>query len=146
MQFIKASIVKTVILSAAFSLVSTCAHAATVKVNLPVEARWGGVILTPGEYTVSTSENSPAIKVSGVGKAVTILVQSTDDTKSGAPSEFYLVDVNGTPTINAFQSSVTGKTYRFHVKTADQSQMAKLQKHQNTVAAAADMNSAPGTP
>ncbi|HEX4770286.1 MAG TPA: hypothetical protein VH351_05610 [Bryobacteraceae bacterium] len=129
MQTINTKIVKSMILTAAFGLVATCASAATLKVNLPIEARWGSVLLSPGDYTIEYSEGSAEMKVSGVGKAVTVLVMSRSLNKPDAPSAFTVMDINGTPTIRAFQSADSGTTYYFHVKKPSQVELAKAQKH-----------------
>lgn len=129
MQTINTSIVKSMILTAALSLVTTCAGAATLKVNLPIEARWGSAILPPGDYTVDYSEGTAEMRVSGAGKTVTVLVVSRSPIRPDAPSAFRLVDVDGTPTISSFQSAASGKTYYFYVKKSAQTELAKAQKH-----------------
>lgn len=128
MQFINPSVLKSMLLTAAFGLVTTCASAATLKVNLPVEAKWGSVVLSPGDYTIDYSEGSAQMKVSGAGKVVTVLVVSRSINKPDVPSEITLVDVGGTPAISAFQSAATGRTYYFHVTKQSQTELAKLQK------------------
>jgi hypothetical protein len=129
MQTISTNIVKSLILTAALGLVATCAGAATLKVNLPIEARWGSAVLPPGDYTVDFSEGTAMMKVSGVGKTVTVLVVSRSPVRPDAPNAFRLVDVDGTPTISSFQSAVSGKTYYFYVKKSSQTELAKAQKH-----------------
>lgn len=129
MQIISTNIVKSLILTAALGLVATCASAATLKVNLPIEARWGSAVLPPGDYTIDYSEGTAMMKVSGVGKTVTVLVVSRSENKPDAPSAFRLVNVDGTPTISSFQAAASGKTYYFYVKKSSQTELAKVQKH-----------------
>jgi hypothetical protein len=130
MQIINIGIVKSAILTAALGIVSTCASAATLKVNLPVEARWGSAVLPPGDYTVDYSEGTTMMKVSGGGKTVTVLVVSRNPTKPDTTtSEFRLVDVDGTPTIKEFQSAVSGQIYYFKTKKPSQVVLAKSDKH-----------------
>jgi len=129
MQRINTSIVKSMILTAAVCLVATCASAATLKLNLPIEARWGGTVLPPGDYTIDYSEGSANMRVSGAGKTVAVLVTARSSNPPNASSELRLVNVDGTPTISAFQSAATGSTYYFHVKKTAQTELAKVQKH-----------------
>jgi hypothetical protein len=135
MQFINASIVKTAIFTAAFTLVATCASAATIRVNLPVEARWGGALLPPGDYTVHCDNGRFIMGLSGAGKNVTILVGSISRNRDGATSHFRLVTVAGVPTVTEFSSAVSGETYIFPLSKSAKNEIAKAQRQRDTVAA-----------
>jgi hypothetical protein len=134
MPFINSSIVKTAIFTAAFSLAATCANAGTFRVNVPVEARWGGATLPPGEYTIHCDPGGFVMGVSGAGKNVTILVGSTVTNPSSATSHLRITDVAGVPTVTELTSAVTGETYIFPLSKTAKKEIAQAQRRADAVA------------
>jgi hypothetical protein len=103
------SLITTAMLAAA---VTTCMSAAQFRVNVPVEAQWGRAILPAGDYLITTSSNSPEMRVSGNGRTVSVLVASSEENRTHA-SELRINNINGRAVIQQLRSAPTGKTYVF---------------------------------
>jgi hypothetical protein len=108
---------KAALATVALAAAATCASAAELKVNLPIQVQWGRALLPAGNYTVSISQDSNLRRVSGNGKNVSVLV-ATSEYGHVSSSHVRIVDVNGTPVINELTSLDFDKTYRFLVPSA----------------------------
>jgi hypothetical protein len=90
------------------------------RFHLPFEARWGGVVLAPGDYKVSLPETSlgvPQFILKGTDrdKYIQPLVTDYDGgfRRDASRSYLQLVKVNGTYFVAKYCSGPTGKTFNF---------------------------------
>jgi hypothetical protein len=84
--------------------------------ELPVEARFGNVVLQPGSYTVSSIAGAKGIRITGdKGKAA--LLSNGYDLKPGTEKErIILVDADGMYALQSFESGSMGKSLHFLVR------------------------------
>jgi hypothetical protein len=85
------------------------------KFTLPVEARFGNVVLEPGNYTVSTLEGAKGIRVTGETRSFSILARGYDRTPEGENGKLILVDTDGMYVLESFESGSMGKSLHFVV-------------------------------
>lgn len=83
--------------------------------ELPFEARFGNVVLQPGNYTVSTLEGAQGIRITGERGNVSILAAGYDLEPVNAKAKMLLVDSNGMYALQSFESGSMGKALRFVV-------------------------------
>ena len=89
------------------------------RFTLPVEARWGHVVLPPGDYSFTLDEATVAGIVTireGTGRAVgVILNQGTREQQSFDVSELILVRSGGSYAIRALRLADLGMTLEYSV-------------------------------
>ena len=90
------------------------------KFHLPVTAKWGGVVLVPGDYSMSLPETSLSHRqflVTGEGTTAFIPVMMTDfltaDGTRDKHSGLKLVDVDGTYYVESYKSESSSKEFFF---------------------------------
>ena len=95
------------------------------KFHLPVKATWGGVVLQPGDYSLSMPEvaiSNHQFWLTGEGKNVLIPVMSTNFNYAGYGSydrsELTLTNVDGTFYIDSYKSGPSAKEFNFYVPSA----------------------------
>jgi hypothetical protein len=110
-------LIKAAMATAVLATAATCANATQFKLTLPMQAQWGQAVLPAGDYIVSTSDNSSALRVSGNGKTVSVLVASSEYGHVSS-SHIRVVDVNGTAVVKELTSAAFDKTYTFLVPRA----------------------------
>lgn len=84
--------------------------------ELPFEARFGNVVLQPGNYTVSTLEGAKGIRITGDKGNVTLLSNGYDLKPEGKDARLTLVDSGGMYALRTFESDAMGKVLRFHIE------------------------------
>jgi hypothetical protein len=84
--------------------------------ELPVEARFGDVVLQPGSYTVSSIAGAKGIRITGdKGKAA--LLSNGYELKPGTEkSRLILVDADGMYALQSFEAGSMGKSLHFSVR------------------------------
>ena len=113
MRILSTSIIKAAIATAVVGVASTCASAAQFRIDLPVQAQWGQTLLSPGKYTVTTNEGSPAMHISGNGKNVSVLAAATTQLAHDSQSRLTMVNVNGTRVVRELTLADMGRDYTF---------------------------------
>jgi hypothetical protein len=95
------------------------------KFHLPVKATWGGVVLEPGDYSLSLPEvaiSNRQFWVTGEGKNVLIPVASTGYDYPGYShddrSEITLTNIEGTFYVQSYKSGPSSKEFSFYVPSA----------------------------
>jgi len=83
--------------------------------QLPIEARFGNVVLQPGSYTVSTLEGAKGIRIMGDKGHVAILAAGYDVKPATENAKLILVDSNGMYALESFESGAMGKELHFFV-------------------------------
>ena len=81
--------------------------------TLPVAAHFGGVVLQPGDYTVSTLPGTNVIRIRGERGIATILASSIDDQAGFKHGSITLATGSGTFVLERFESSVLGRRFDF---------------------------------
>jgi len=81
--------------------------------NLPMEARFGGKILQPGEYTVARIDRMDALRIKGDGGTAIILASSIAPQPDSEHSRLTLASVNGGFALKGFESGVLGLKFNF---------------------------------
>jgi len=120
---------------AALSLTASHANAQHGSFNLPVEARWGNVVLPPGSYRISTPMRvSPPriIEVSGNGKTVPIMVGVEESQPPSDHSYLWLLNMDGTYVVREFHAGDSGKVFTFLLPKTMDNKLADLRKMQAT--------------
>ncbi len=113
MRFISAVSVKSACLALGLSALTCVASATEINMHVPVTAKWGKQILPAGDYKLTVKANNPFAVVSGNGKRVTVSVVSSSQDTTNTESYVKIIDVNGTPTVEALASSANGMLYEF---------------------------------
>ena len=106
--------------------------------HLPVEARWGQVVLQPGDYTIiqpSASPDTTPLRLVGHGKMVFELPLVTEYRDYSESSYLKLAQVDGQYFVSKFESGVTSKTFTFPTPKATQRQVASRTVEQGLVLA-----------
>ena len=91
------------------------------RFTLPVEARWGHVVLPPGDYsfTLDHASNDGKIMVRrGTGNLGIILTQAIRDRQTSDQSALVLVRSGGNYTIRALRLAELGMTLEYSVPKA----------------------------
>ena len=83
--------------------------------TLPFEARFGTVVLEPGNYTVTTLEGAKGLRISGDHRNVVILAAGSDVKKETDKAKLIMVDAGGMYTLRSFDSGAMGKELHFLV-------------------------------
>jgi hypothetical protein len=86
--------------------------------DLPVQTRWGGVVLHPGRHEIlleNVFDGVPVIQVSGQGDFARILAGPIDSKPVSGRSTLRLVNVGGEYAVNRFYAGLLGKSYGFMV-------------------------------
>lgn len=84
--------------------------------KLPVEAYWGGAVLSPGEYTIAVEQGAatPIVKIREdkrqVGAVLTGPYVAEDNSTHG---RLTLVQINGVYVVKTFEAGLLGKTFSF---------------------------------
>ena len=108
-----------VMLAAAFAGTASRASAQSQnyrgKFTLEVEARFGNVVLEPGNYTVSTLEGARGIRITGDKRNVSILSAGYDLKPETDSAKMILVDSDGMYALESFESGAMGKSLHFIV-------------------------------
>jgi hypothetical protein len=86
--------------------------------TLPFEARFGSVVLQPGNYSVSTLEGAKGIRITGDGGHAAILAAGYDLQPGTAKARMIMVESNGVLTLESFESGAMGKSLHFVVPKA----------------------------
>jgi hypothetical protein len=84
--------------------------------TLPFEARFGNVVLEPGQYEVKTLEGASGLRFTGDRKTVAILAAGYDVKPDLRNAKLVLVESNGMYALESFQSGAMGKTLHFLVQ------------------------------
>ncbi len=84
--------------------------------QLSFEARFGNVVLQPGQYTVSTLEGARGIRIMGERGSAAILAAGYDLKPQIGKARMILVDSNGMYTLESFESGAMGKALHFIVQ------------------------------
>ncbi len=87
--------------------------------NLPVQARFGGTVLQPGEYSVSRVNGMNAIQIKGDGGVATMLASSAGPQANNEHSKLTLTSVDGVFSLKRFESGSLGMTFDFRVPKTD---------------------------
>jgi hypothetical protein len=83
--------------------------------TLPFEARFGKVVLQPGNYSVSTLQGAQGIRITGDNGKVAILAAGYDVEPGTAKARMILVDSDGMYALQSFESGAMGKALHFLV-------------------------------
>lgn len=83
--------------------------------NLQVEARFGSVVLPPGNYTVSTLEGAKGIRITGDNGSASILAAGYNVKPDTDRARMTLVEANGMYQLRTFESGAMGKALYFHL-------------------------------
>jgi hypothetical protein len=84
--------------------------------ELPVEARFGNVVLQPGSYTVSSLELAIGIRITGDKGKVAILAAGYDLKPGTDKARMILVESDGMYALQSFEAGSMGKALHFHVQ------------------------------
>ena len=108
----------TIALATAFGFTASCADAQHGILNLPFEARWGTVNLSPASYHFSAPMQLPwpqIIELSGNGKTVSIQASLEASQPQSDHSYLSLLNIDGTGTqvVREFHSGAAGKVFTF---------------------------------
>lgn len=91
----------------------------TGKFTLPFEARWGGAVLTQGDYTISmeldTARAFNLLLVRGEGKTAMILASLTDHIDSSNRSQLILVKTSAGYVVQTLEAGEAGLTLTYPV-------------------------------
>jgi hypothetical protein len=108
------------ILAAAFAGTAPQASAQSDRYRgtfeLQVEARFGNVVLPPGNYTVSTLEGAKGIRITGDKAKVALLAAGYDFKPTSEKARMILVDSDGMYALQSFESGALGKSLHFSVR------------------------------
>ena len=127
--------VSGVVLTAALALTASHAKAQHGTFNLPFEAHWGNVVLSPGSYRISVpmQMSSPhMIEISSNGKTVRIPAGFEAPRPQLGHSYLSLVQVNGAYVVREFSSEAYGKVFTFLLPKTLENKVATLRKAQRT--------------
>ncbi len=109
--------------------------------NLPVEANWGGAVLSPGEYTVDIERGAatPIVNVrDGNRKIASIFTGPYVAEGQSTRGKLTLVQINGTYVVKTFDAGLIGKTFMFATpKAVSHRQLESKEASRITVVAAA---------
>jgi hypothetical protein len=83
--------------------------------KLPVEARFGNVVLQPGNYTVSTMAGAKGLRITGDKGNVSILAAGSDIKTGTGNAKLILVDSDGVYALQSFESGALGHSLHFLV-------------------------------
>lgn len=95
--------------------------------HLPIEARWGQMVLEPGDYTIiqpTVSLDQTQLRLQGAGKTVFEMPRITEFQRYSDSSYLKLKKIDGQYFVSEFDSGVTGKTYTFGTPKASHHDMA----------------------
>lgn len=84
--------------------------------TLPFEARFGKVVLEPGNYEVSTLQGAIGLRFTGDTKSVTILSAGYDAEPRIEGAKLVLVENDGMYALKSFESGAMGKALHFLVQ------------------------------
>ena len=104
-----------VLLAGAFTASAQSAEHYRGSFNLPVEARFGNVVLQPGSYTITTLEGAKGIRITGDQGKATLLAAGADRKPETHKAKIVLVESNGTYALESFESGSMGQTLHFLV-------------------------------
>jgi hypothetical protein len=108
-----------VMLAAAFAGTASQASAQSERYRgsftLPFEARFGTVVLQPGNYSVSTLDGAKGIRITGDRGKVAILAAGYDLKPVSEKAKMIMVDSGGIYALQSFESGAMGKAFRFVV-------------------------------
>ena len=106
----------------ALSLGASRANAQNAKFNLPVEARWGTILLSPGNYTLRVPDTASGSHIfylqSNEGTKMTVPTIVNTETATG-PGRLKLVSVDGTYYVEEYVSATSGTAIEFRVPKSD---------------------------
>jgi len=83
--------------------------------TLPFEARFGNVVLQPGNYSVSTLEGAKGIFIVGDRGKVALLAAGYDVEPGTEKAKLIMVDSGGMYALQRFESGAMGKALHFVV-------------------------------
>jgi hypothetical protein len=83
--------------------------------ELQVEARFGNVVLPPGNYTVSTIDGAKGLRITGEKGKASLLANGYDLRPGTEKARMILVDAGGMYTLQSFESGPMGKSLHFYV-------------------------------
>jgi hypothetical protein len=84
--------------------------------TLPVEARFGNVVLQPGSYKIATLEGAKGLRITGETGNVALLAAGYDVEPGTAKARMILVESGGMYTLQRFESGSMGKALNFVVE------------------------------
>jgi hypothetical protein len=109
--------------------------------DLPVEAYWGGAVLSPGEYTILVDKGlgTPVVRVrDSARQVVSVLVGPSVAEKESQRGRLTLVQINGAYVVKKFDAGLIGKSFSFATpKAVRNRQLESKATSQITVVAAA---------
>jgi hypothetical protein len=111
----------------ALALVASPLNAQQGKFTLPVEARWGNAVLSPGSYRLSgpsPTSTMGVIYIYGDKKAQMALPVVATPLDFSNHSYLRLVNVGGTYVVREFNSGFTGRSYLFGIPKTLKLQMS----------------------
>ncbi|GAC1357800.1 MAG: hypothetical protein NVSMB31_18250 [Vulcanimicrobiaceae bacterium] len=83
--------------------------------NLPVEARWGSAVLSPGQYTISIPQGDSfhnVISLRGKGNTINILAGAFERNATRSHGQLTLLDVDGKYVVSEFEAGTLGKSFK----------------------------------
>ncbi|HEV2495694.1 MAG TPA: hypothetical protein VG204_21760 [Terriglobia bacterium] len=95
--------------------------------SLPFEARWGGVTLPAGDYTIDLRSADQFLVVRSGAKSALILKGAPDTKPVSDHSQLTVVDVDGHKVIKSLEAGQIGLAFDYHVPKA------KMQSMQGTL-------------
>jgi hypothetical protein len=108
--------------------------------NLPVEAYWGGAVLSPGEYTVvlERAGTTPIVRLQeGTRHVASVLTGPSVDEDRSQQGRLTLVQINGAYVVKSLDAGLIGKSFRFPTpKAVRNRQLEAKEMSQITVDAA----------
>ena len=84
--------------------------------ELPVEARFGNVVLQPGSYTVSAIDGAKGIRITGDHGKASLLANGYDLKPGMEKARMILVDAGGMYALQSFEAGYLGKSLHFAVR------------------------------
>ncbi|MGA8029834.1 MAG: hypothetical protein WB992_22045 [Bryobacteraceae bacterium] len=110
----------------ALSLGASQAGAQNAKFKLPVEARWGSIVLPPGDYTLRAPDSTYGAHIfylqSNEGTKMTLPAIVNTEAASG-PSRLNLVNVDGTYYVQEYVSETKGTAIEFGIPKSNQREL-----------------------
>jgi hypothetical protein len=111
---------------AALASIGVMQGAVQGRFHLPTEARWGQVVLQPGDYTIelpTLSLDESHMIVQGEGKRVFETPHLAQSGRYSDSSYLKLTMVDGEYYVTEFSSGITGQTFGFQVPKAARRQL-----------------------
>ncbi len=114
----------TILLAGSFGVIMPQANAQQsyhATFTLPVQARFGGVVLQPGEYTISTHEvpsGTNTVRITGDRGTATMIAAAVELEPESGHARLTLANVNGTYAVKRLDAGSVGKAFDFRIPKA----------------------------